>query len=106
MTETELRENIRDAAKKLGWGFYHTWTSLHSAKGFPDLVLVRAGHAQCPGRVIFAELKTDIGKTSPEQDEWLAALAACPGVEVYLFRPADWDSGEIARVLSKEGRSG
>ena len=94
MTETELRENIRDAAKKLGYGFYFSWTSLHSPKGFPDIVLCR------PPRLILAELKTDSGKTSPEQDEWLEALAGCPGVEVFLWRPAAWDSGEIVRALA------
>jgi hypothetical protein len=60
-------------------------------KGFPDLVLAR------PPRVIFAELKTAKGKLGPEQENWLAALTACPGVEVYVWRPDQLD--DIAQIL-------
>lgn len=51
--------------------------------GFPDLVLSRGP------RLVFAELKRELGRVSPEQSEWLAALAAT-GAETYLWRPSDW----------------
>jgi len=61
-------------------------------------------------RVIFAELKTIKGRLTkgrmnkagsrwlPGQDEWGDALASCPGVEYYLWRPDGLD-GEIERIL-------
>jgi hypothetical protein len=47
-------------------------------------------------RLIFAELKSSIGKVSPAQTEWLDALKKT-GVEVYLWRPDDFDS--IVEIL-------
>ena len=92
VTERDLREQVRDLAALFGWKMYFSWTSLHSPKGFPDLVLA----CEARGRVIYAELKTEKGKVSDTQREWLDELTAC-GQEVYLWRPADFE--EIARVL-------
>lgn len=64
-----------------------------AAAGFPDLNLARAP------RVIYAELKSAKGRVSPKQQRWLDELKGCPGVEVYLWRPADWQ--EIVRVLAR-----
>jgi len=81
--EKDLREQIRDLCKLYGFKFYFTWSSIHSPRGLPDLVLCK------PPRLIFAELKTEKGIVSPHQQEWLDALAQCLGVEVYLWRPSD-----------------
>lgn len=58
-------------------------------KGFFDLVLVR-------DYVIFAELKSDVGKLEPEQEKWanlVSAIAeARPGIACYVWRPKDYDS--------------
>ena len=62
-------------------------------KGFPDLVLTR------PGRLIFAELKSDTGKVSPEQQTWLEAVDA-GGAEAYTWKPRDWQ--EIQAVLTSK----
>jgi len=90
-TETELREQIRDLANLFGWKFYFTWTSMHSPRGMPDLILCRQP------RLIFAELKTEKGIVSEHQQDWLDLLGECPGIEVYLWRPSDIE--EIAEVL-------
>jgi hypothetical protein len=74
-----------------GWTRYHTFLSVRSAPGFPDLVLVR------PPRLIFAELKSETGKVTDAQQAWLALLEACPGCEVYTWRPADLPA--IAELL-------
>lgn len=84
MTEAQLLAKIRYLGRFYGWRTYHTHDSRRSEPGFPDLVLVHAGQH----RVIFAELKTATGRTTPEQDAWLADLTAA-GVEAYLWRPAD-----------------
>lgn len=93
ITERDLREWVRDLCKLFGWKIYFSWTSIHSPRGFPDLVL--ANHDQ--KRVIFAELKNEKGRLTPAQEEWLDTLKAC-GQEDYLWRPADIE--EIAAVLS------
>lgn len=92
MSEAALLAAVRDLARLTGWLTYHTHDSRRSEAGFPDLTLVNVRQ----GRIIFAELKTATGRTTPQQDEWLAALAAAD-CETALWRPADLP--EIARIL-------
>ena len=89
LTEHEFTAQLVELATTLGYKRYHTYRSKRSPVGFPDEVLVRE-------RVIFAELKREDGKPTPDQIVWLTALARA-GAEVYLWRPSDLD--EIARVL-------
>jgi hypothetical protein len=96
ITERQLQDAIVECAGVLGWRVYHPWTSVNSAAGYPDLTLVR------PPRVIMAELKSATGKLSPDQDDWLRDLMRCPGVEVYLWVPDAWLSGEVERILREE----
>lgn len=91
LTEKQFEAQVRELAKLFRWLLYKTWRSQHSPAGYPDLTLVR------PPRIVFAELKTAKGKTSPEQDKWLAILQSVPHIETYLWRPSDLD--EIARIL-------
>jgi hypothetical protein len=91
VSERELTGYVRDVAGALGWRRYHAWLSKHSPAGFPDEVLVR------PPRLVFAELKSERGRLSDEQEAWLEELRTVPGVEVFVWRPADMD--EIATVL-------
>ena len=83
ITEKEFQAQIVKLAKIIGFEVYHTWNSRHSAKGFPDLVLVR------PPQLLFLEVKTEKGKLTVEQARWIAALMACDQ-EVYLVRPSNW----------------
>ncbi|WP_376793087.1 VRR-NUC domain-containing protein [Thermoflexus sp.] len=92
ISEKDFSQQVVDLARLLGWKVYRTWLSIRSPAGFPDLVLAK------PGRpLILAELKTERGKLSPAQEEWLATLRQVPGIEVYVWRPGDWE--EIVRVL-------
>ena len=84
ITEKQFSQQVVDLASLLGWVAYRTWTSIHSPKGFPDLVLVRE-------RVVFVELKNDVGKVWPTQEAWLERLRSA-GAEVYLWRPQDFES--------------
>ncbi len=82
-------------ATMLGWTLrYHTLRSQGSTSGFPDRILVR-------DRLLAVELKTETGKVSDAQAEWLDGLAAA-NVETYLWRPGDLD--EIGRILASRGR--
>lgn len=98
LSEKVFTKSILNLARMLGWRTAHFHDSRRQVKpgvfvgdrdaaGFPDLVLVR------PPRIIFAELKTDTGKATQKQKEWLLALDDCACAShgltaVYLWRPA------------------
>lgn len=92
MSEEAFLAQVVRAARLLGYLVYHTRDSRRSARGFPDLVLVRA----MDGRLIFAELKSSRGRVTAEQQAWLHALRAA-GQRAYLWRPADW--ADLVTVL-------
>ncbi len=92
MSEKEFQAAVVGLARLRGWLVYHTLRSEGSAAGYPDLTLVR------PPRVVFIELKPQKGRPSAEQRHWLMLLEQCPGVEVHLFRPSEWD--ELVEVLT------
>lgn len=94
ITEKQLQHAIVEAAQMLGFRVYHTFLSIRSDPGFPDLVLLNPRQ----GRLIFVEVKGENGRLSTAQSEWLADLQAV-GVEAYSWWPAQWRSGEIERVL-------
>ena len=69
----------------------------YDAKGFPDLVMVRSDYndKNRPHRLIFAELKSNVGRLSKEQATWIDDLATV--AEAYVWRPRDWD--DILAIL-------
>ena len=89
-TERDFARQVIDLAHLYQWRVHRNWTELHSPKGWPDLVLCR------PPRLLFVELKSEKGRTTPEQESWLADLQAC-GQYTCVWRPSDWD--EIVKVL-------
>jgi len=115
LLEKDFTDNVVQLARTMGWKIAHFrpaqtkhgWrTAMQGDKGFPDLVLAKAG------RVIFAELKSGKGKLAAEQNEWLIELsgwhrkvppeawdmgAVLGRVEVYVWRPGDID--QIGKVL-------
>jgi hypothetical protein len=99
ITERIFQDQVRTLALMNGWQFFHpspgqvrpgVWRS--DGKGYPDVTLAHESRG-----LIFAELKLDKGKASPEQLAWLKALA--PYAEVYIWRPADLD--DIAKRLGR-----
>lgn len=76
---------VTNLAKHLGWMTYHPFWSVRSTPGFPDLTLVK------PPRIIFAELKTETGRLTSSQCQWIETLQHCDGVRVFVWRPSDWD---------------
>lgn len=106
MTEAQLERAILELAGLLGWRRAHfrpaqlrsgRWaTHMSGDTGFPDLVLVR------DGRLLFVELKAERGEASPEQVRWLEVLSGVHGIEVCLWRPADWLYGPVKATLSGE----
>jgi hypothetical protein len=82
-SEEEFQAQVVEFARLLGWRVYKTYDSRRSPAGFPDLCMARRA------RLVFLELKTDAGGLTPEQREWIEALAATPA-EAYVVRPRDW----------------
>lgn len=96
-SEADFQAVVVEVARLAGWRCAHfrpartkdgSWKTPVTADGagWPDLCLVR------PPRIIFAELKSESGKLRPNQTEWLDVLRLLPQVEVYLWRPSDWDA--------------
>jgi len=104
MTENQLQDNILAMALKLGWLCYHTraamnkrgvWSSpMQGNPGFFDVVLIRRGV------VILKELKSEKGKLTVQQQEWIKEYdPACPTPYDHVWRPHDWLSGEVEALL-------
>jgi len=98
VTERDFRQQVMELARLCGWLCYFTWTAVHSPPGFPDLVLCR------PPRLIIVELKSDKGRVTAAQEEWLEALARVPWLECYVWRPDDWPEieAQLQRRAARE----
>ena len=94
VTEQDFLQQVRDLARISGWRVFHCHDSRGSPSGFPDIVAVRQA------RLIYAELKSERGKLSPDQIEWLDDLRQVPGVEVFVWKPSSWDT--IVAALARE----
>ena len=86
MTEKMFQGRVIQALRVLGYTYYHTFNSIRSVKGFPDLIALHPGKK----RILAIEVKTETGKVTPEQNEWLSSFAKC-GVETWLLRPSQFE---------------
>jgi hypothetical protein len=110
-TERDFQRAVMELAEYAGWETFHCRTSMQQgrymtattgtmAKGWPDLVLVHRSQQ----RLLFVELKADNGRLRPEQSRVLSLLwqlvegPSREWAEVYVWKPADFDS--IRRILS------
>lgn len=95
LSERDWQRQVIDLARLCGWRVAHFrpartasgWRTPVQADGagFPDLVAVRGGE------LIFAELKSDKGKPTGEQQRWLSDLGHVAAVEAALWRPRDFE---------------
>jgi hypothetical protein len=94
-SEREFQRQVLELAALLGWKRAHfrnsqdpggRWSTpvAADAEGWPDLTLVR------PPRILFLELKTERGRLSTAQVDWMELLGRCTGVEAHVVRPSDW----------------
>ncbi len=95
MSEATLQARVVDLARELGYLAYHTHDSRRSQPGYPDLHLVSLRR----GRSLMRELKTQTGRTSPDQKTWIAALHSA-GVDVGIWRPMDLLDGTVLEHLT------
>lgn len=91
MTENQLLAGVRARCKALGLLVYHTHLSTRSEPGYPDLTILGR-------KVLLRELKTEVGKVTADQDQWLTGLAVV-GQDADVWRPADLLMGRIDREL-------
>lgn len=127
VTGGELQRQITDLAELLGWSWLHIRPGLRAngrwyvpvegplGKGWPDLVLVRAGGYE-EARIVFAELKRQIGDDLTDDQEHVIhvlrtlsddvlRLSDAPhrSIEVHVWRPSDLrdpiESSPIYEVL-------
>jgi hypothetical protein len=95
MTEAELTEAIIALAEE-ELGLLAHWNPdsrrVRGRKGFPDLVIAGVGG------VLFAEVKTGGGETSPDQDLWRWTLHEADQRHV-IWRASDWEAGSVRRTL-------
>lgn len=94
-TEAQLQALVIKHATALGFLVYHTHDSRRSEPGYPDLHLVHPTR----GISMFRELKTQKGRTRPDQTKWIAALTAT-GTNVGIWRPRDWFDRTIENQLT------
>jgi VRR-NUC domain len=96
ITEAELLAWCLDLARLHGWLSYHPrpartergWRTAvqGDGAGWPDLVLL---HPTRGGMAL--ELKTETGRTTPEQEAWISAFRAA-GWHAQVARPRDRDA--------------
>ena len=99
-TEADFQATVVELATFAGWRIMHVrrstergnrWVTSTSISGWPDLTIWK------PGRLLFAELKTESGRLTKHQRDVLQSLAEA-GADVRIWRPSDWP--EIESTLT------
>ena len=94
LTEKQFQSMVVGLARQLSWRVFHPYDSRRSVPGYPDLTLCHAEHG-----VIWAELKTEKGRVSPAQQEWLDHLTSA-GQTAVIWRPRHWADRTIQEALN------
>ena len=107
MPESTWHRHVVTFALEQGWKVFHDQATNarrrctacgavrrgpRNQKGFLDLLMIRGS------RLVVAELKSESGTTTPEQEELLAAWRKVPGAEVYIWRPSERET--VIRTLA------
>ena len=100
LLEKHFQEQIRELCKIYGWRFWFCWTSIHSPRGMPDLILAKTLDDN-ETVLVTAELKREKGELSPPQAEWLEILSKVNGIFAFVWRPSDFDL--ILLLLQSKG---
>ncbi len=110
-SEGSLQDHIAELSKKLHLHYYHTWNSLHSPSGFPDVVIMHFGLRYT--WLIVAELKREGKQPTTAQEEWLTLFWAMAerikgdlGVRMHVavWQPRHWPVIESLLIEAWEDR--
>ena len=85
LSEKAWQAQVLELAALYGWRTYHPYDSRRSEPGWPDVAFARVPE------FFLSEFKTNRGRLSAAQREWIALLRSC-GVEVHVWRPVDFDA--------------
>ena len=89
INEKAFQTIVITTARENGWMVYHTYDSRKSEPGFPDLCMVKNGF------IMFVELKTDKGKVTSTQRQWIEQFLIhqnrCQNSIVEIWRPHIWE---------------
>jgi len=96
IAEKDFKRQIVELACIFHWKVYQVWLSIHSPAGFPDLTLCRE-NKDGTASLIMAELKSERGRPSKAQEEWLTILGKVPNIKVFVWYPHDFEA--IANIL-------
>jgi len=75
--------------RTLGWHVYHTWNSINSEDGFPDIIAIRGNRL-----IVFECKRVRLSKKddpTPAQIIWLDEFRGVERIDVDLVRPTDLD---------------
>ncbi len=92
VSEAQLQTSVEVALTAHGWRWIHPKAQT-GARGFPDIFAVRGSEA------LALELKSEDGRPSPDQLEWIAGLMAT-GIDAMIVRPSqtDWLDRRLSRT--------
>lgn len=85
MTESQWAAQVETWLRRGNWIYYHTRNSRGSVPGFPDYIAVHPER----GILLAAELKTETGKVTRVQQQWLDAFGYVDAVRE-VWRPSSW----------------
>ena len=89
INEKAFQTIVIATARENGWLVYHTFDSRKSEPGYPDLCMIK------DGVIMFVELKTDKGKVTTAQRQWIERLIRhqyhCENLVVEIWRPHIWE---------------
>jgi len=86
VSENELQAEVIRILKDAGFTkIYHTYNSQKSEPGYPDILAIRT----TDGLMLVLENKTETGKCTKAQLEWLEAFQSIKKYHVAVIRPHD-----------------
>lgn len=93
VTERQFQADVRALLALHGYRVHVVHDSRRSPEGWPDVTALHMN-----GDILALELKTETGRVTPAQIEWLALLNGC-GVEARVLRPSEvgWLIGRLQR---------
>jgi hypothetical protein len=108
MAEKTLQTRVVGRAKRRGWKVAHAgkgWVGDQEtgtgqfvtpmSPGWPDLTLAKEGH-----KLIFIELKRQLGEVDDDQWFWLRLLNSTGNYAV-IVRPSDLREGKVTDILNE-----
>lgn len=108
-SEQAFLEQMIDLAHLLGWKVVHFrpgmtksgWRTpvAGDAAGFPDLLLVKEFDNEAT--LLAVEVKSERGKLSGQQKEWLEIMSKVTKVYSFVWKPKDFE--DIVALLKKPG---